>query len=161
MANDDDTSDTRGTRDTNKADRPGEYEVGYGRPPEHTRFRPGQSGNPRGRPKRAAPAAGDLAGTIIELLDERIELMRGGQPVRMTARRAIAHQVVNRAVKGDSKALDFLRKLLGTSLGRPEDQIHLDQSGALSETDAEVVARALRRMSSASDDNSDQGGTLQ
>jgi hypothetical protein len=27
-----------------------DYEVGYGRPPRHTRFKPGRSGNPRGRP---------------------------------------------------------------------------------------------------------------
>ena len=27
------------------------YEVGYGRPPQHTQFRPGQSGNPAGRRK--------------------------------------------------------------------------------------------------------------
>ena len=32
--------------------RPG-YEVGNGKPPEHSRFKPGQSGNPRGRPKGA------------------------------------------------------------------------------------------------------------
>jgi hypothetical protein len=29
----------------------GDYEVGYGKPPKHTRFKPGQSGNPKGRPK--------------------------------------------------------------------------------------------------------------
>lgn len=29
------------------------YLVGYGKPPLHTRFKPGQSGNPRGRPRRA------------------------------------------------------------------------------------------------------------
>jgi hypothetical protein len=28
------------------------YEVGYGKPPEKTRFRPGHSGNPHGRPKK-------------------------------------------------------------------------------------------------------------
>jgi hypothetical protein len=31
--------------------RPGDYEVGYAKPPVKTRFAPGQSGNPRGRPK--------------------------------------------------------------------------------------------------------------
>lgn len=31
----------------------GDYEVGYGRPPEQHRFKRGQSGNPRGRPKGA------------------------------------------------------------------------------------------------------------
>jgi hypothetical protein len=31
--------------------KPAEYEVGYGRPPKHTQFQPGQSGNPAGRPR--------------------------------------------------------------------------------------------------------------
>ena len=29
----------------------GDYEVGYGKPPKHSRFKPGQSGNPKGRPR--------------------------------------------------------------------------------------------------------------
>jgi Family of unknown function (DUF5681) len=29
-----------------------DYKVGYGRPPEHSRFKRGQSGNPRGRPRK-------------------------------------------------------------------------------------------------------------
>ena len=28
-----------------------DYEIGYGRPPKSTRFKPGQSGNPKGRKK--------------------------------------------------------------------------------------------------------------
>ena len=28
-----------------------DYEIGYGRPPKHTQFKKGQSGNPEGRPK--------------------------------------------------------------------------------------------------------------
>ena len=36
-----------------KLKQPTEYEVGYGKPPAHSRFRPGQSGNPRGRPRGA------------------------------------------------------------------------------------------------------------
>lgn len=31
----------------------GDYEVGYGKPPRHTQFQPGQSGKPSGRPKGA------------------------------------------------------------------------------------------------------------
>ncbi|MGK7651962.1 DUF5681 domain-containing protein [Roseovarius sp. B08] len=30
-----------------------DYEVGYAKPPANTRFKPGQSGNPKGRPKGA------------------------------------------------------------------------------------------------------------
>jgi hypothetical protein len=32
-------------------DEPNNYHVGYGRPPRHTQFKPGRSGNPAGRPK--------------------------------------------------------------------------------------------------------------
>ncbi len=31
-------------------DNEADYEVGYGKPPRHTRFKKGRSGNPRGRP---------------------------------------------------------------------------------------------------------------
>src|SRR5205823_6157875 len=30
-----------------------EYQVGYRKPPQHSRFKNGQSGNPKGRPKRS------------------------------------------------------------------------------------------------------------
>ncbi|TBW35499.1 hypothetical protein EYW49_15850 [Siculibacillus lacustris] len=152
MANDDDTHGT---------DHPGDYDVGYGRPPVHTRFQPGRSGNPRGRPPRAAPQAQDLAGTVAELLDEPIELMRGGRPVRMQVKRAIAQQLVNRAVKGDLKAFDLLDKILGRSRGRAEDQIRLDRGGDLSEIDEAVIERALRRRSDTPGGSDGEGGMLQ
>ena len=31
---------------------PDDDKVGYGKPPKHSRFQPGRSGNPRGRPKK-------------------------------------------------------------------------------------------------------------
>ena len=45
------------------------YEVGYGKPPKHTRFQPGQSGNPRGRPKGTKNLKTDLE----EELSERVQ----------------------------------------------------------------------------------------
>jgi hypothetical protein len=43
-----------------------DYEVGYGRPPIHTRFKPGQSGNPAGRPKGAQNFATEIAAELKE-----------------------------------------------------------------------------------------------
>ena len=42
----------------------GEYEVGYRRPPKTTRFKPGQSGNPKGRPAKARNFKSDVKKTL-------------------------------------------------------------------------------------------------
>ena len=74
--------------------------VGYGSPPAHTRFKPGQSGNPRGRPKGTKNLKSDL----LEELGERITLREGGQEVRVSKQRALIKSQVARALKGDSRA---------------------------------------------------------
>jgi hypothetical protein len=43
-----------------------EEKVGYGRPPRHSRFKPGQSGNPRGRPKGAVGVKSILERVLLE-----------------------------------------------------------------------------------------------
>ena len=47
---------------------PRDYQVGYGKPPRHTRFKRGQSGNPRGRPREAK----NLPTLLTEALNERV-----------------------------------------------------------------------------------------
>ncbi len=54
--------------------------IGYGRPPLHSRFKPGESGNPRGRPKGAASFKSDL----LEELSETIAVREGSGEVRIT-----------------------------------------------------------------------------
>ena len=48
-----------------------DYEVGYKKPPAHTRFKKGPSGNHRARPK----ASKDLAALLTEILDEKVTIM--------------------------------------------------------------------------------------
>jgi Family of unknown function (DUF5681) len=55
-------------------DNEGDYEVGYGRPPRHTRFVKGQSGNPRGRP----PGAKNLSSLLGEALNETVIVTENG-----------------------------------------------------------------------------------
>jgi hypothetical protein len=73
---------------------------GYGRPPLHSRFKPGQSGNPRGRPKGAVSFKSDL----LDELSETIAVREDGGEVRITKQRAIVKNLVAASIGGDPKA---------------------------------------------------------
>lgn len=82
----------------------GGYEVGYGKPPKHTRFKPGTSGNPRGRPKKSK----NVDALLEKELDAIVTLQEGGQPIRITKREAIIKQYVNLAIKGNAKPMQLI-----------------------------------------------------
>ena len=76
------------------------YEVGYGKPPQHSRFRKGQSGNPRGRPKGSK----NLATIVGAALDQKIVVNEGDRHRKITKREAVITQLVNRSAQADLKA---------------------------------------------------------
>ena len=85
-----------------------DYKVGYCHPPLETRFRPGTSGNPRGRPKGAR----NLATVVASTLAERVVVTENGRRKRITKREAMVKQLVNRAVSGDARAMRLLLALI-------------------------------------------------
>jgi hypothetical protein len=50
----------KGEKKTSAVESTADYDVGHAKPPKHTRFQPGQSGNPRGRPKGTKNLKTDL-----------------------------------------------------------------------------------------------------
>src|SRR5271166_2271372 len=72
------------------------YNVGYGRPPYHTRFKPGCSGNPRGRPKDAK----NLSTLIHEALNEPVVVNENGRRRKLSKRQAVIKQLINRSAQG-------------------------------------------------------------
>jgi hypothetical protein len=82
----------------------GDYEVGYGRPPKHTRFKPGQSGNPRGRKRKSK----ELNQLIEAELDKFITVTEDGKRKRIRKRDGLVTQFVNRGINGDPKSLQLL-----------------------------------------------------
>ncbi len=97
-----------------------DYEVGYGKPPRHTRFQPGHSGNPRGRPK----GTNNLKTDLLEELGEKILVREGEHSRRVSKQRAVVKSVVNRALKGDARLnaqlISMMMRLLDTGEGAPE-----------------------------------------
>lgn len=107
------------------------YPIGYKKPPRHTRFQPGRSGNAKGRPKGAK----NFATVIEQELQTPIEVTENGKRKRISKRQAIVKQTVNKAMAGDPKATLILfaevrfhesqnpPPLTANVLVRPEDQL--------------------------------------
>ncbi len=77
-----------------------DYEVGDRRPPKHSRYKLGVSGNPNGRPKGSV----NLRTRVTQQLRQTVTVTRNGRPVKMRKADLIALQIVDAAAKGDLKA---------------------------------------------------------
>jgi hypothetical protein len=86
----------------------GNYTVGYGKPPAATRFRKGQSGNPRGR----AAGTRNLKTDLTEELAERIVIRENDQPRKVSKQRALVKTLTAKALKGDTRAANLVLNLL-------------------------------------------------
>jgi hypothetical protein len=117
-------------KDSRKNGASNDYEVGYGKPPKHTQFKLGKSGNPQGRPKGTKNLKTDLA----EELCEKIVVHEGGSSRQISKQRAVVKSLVTRTLKGDARAantlLSMMMRLLDTGEGaQPEESegLHADE----------------------------------
>lgn len=96
----------------------GSYTVGYKKPPKHSRFQKGQSGNKKGRPKGTK----NLKTETIEELSEMVKVRLGDRQVRVSKHRALLKVLTLKAMKGDVRSLktllDFYVQIFGLE-GRP------------------------------------------
>jgi hypothetical protein len=79
---------------------PGDNAGGYKRPPEGSRFKSGQSGNPKGRPKGARNLKTDLTA----LMKKRVAIREDGELRRVSRQEALLLSLFEKAVRGDVKA---------------------------------------------------------
>jgi hypothetical protein len=77
-----------------------DYEIGYGKPPKHTQYAKGQSGNRNGRPKGSF----NLVARFMKIINERIKVTKNGRPCSMAKFDATITQMVNKAASGDMRA---------------------------------------------------------
>lgn len=111
----DDSNDDGGHSAVTDANPPGgeagkrDYEVGYGKPPKATRFKPGQSGNPKGAKKKVA--IDDVRIMVEDVLAEPVTLREGGREIKVSRLEAMLRTQRLKALQGDSKAVKAMFRL--------------------------------------------------
>jgi Family of unknown function (DUF5681) len=83
-------------------------DVGRGKPPKHSRFKPGISGNPKGRPKCKATALGEITKNVF---NTSVEYRDRGRLKKSTRRELTLKAFVKRALSGSVPAAEMLLKL--------------------------------------------------
>jgi hypothetical protein len=116
--------------------------VGYKRPPKSARFKPGQSGNPKGRPKHAR----NLRTEFLEELSEVIRVREGDREMQISKQRAFVKALVAAAIKGDMRAANALVSFCTRAFGDDGDDSRL-QAPAPDDLEIleEFVGREVRK----------------
>ena len=98
-------------------------QTGYGRPPRAHRFKPGASGNPKGRPRGARGLRSELKAE----LDEYVTITAEGKSRRVRKRRLIIKALAAMAAKGDVRAADKIISLIIQAEGFEDRRAHVER----------------------------------
>jgi uncharacterized protein DUF5681 len=113
--------------------------VGPGKPPRHTRFKPGQSGNPKGRPKGSK----NFATILQQQLTKKITITVDGKPRRMTVQEVIARRLATDSMKGTTKAMELLIRLTSA---KSDESAGNDVAGETVLPDKDALRRIHKRI---------------
>jgi hypothetical protein len=115
------------------------YTVGYRKPPSHSRFKPGASGNPNGRPKGSL----NLITVLQKALHEMVTINENGKRKRITKLEATMKQLTNKAATGDMRAVN---QVISTTLA-VERTITEESAGneGLNKLDEKTMLSILKR----------------
>jgi hypothetical protein len=96
-----------------------DYSVGYKKPPLHTQFKPGESGNRKGRPKQGAT----FADVITKQLRKKVTVSTGNTVRKIPLLEAIAMKHVSKAVSGDPKSTAIVLDSLKADVNNQNDNL--------------------------------------
>lgn len=116
-----------------------DYEVGYGKPPKHAQFKPGKSGNPKGRPK----GAHNLKTEIREVMHSTVTVTQDGQRKKISTRKAVVLRLTEKALSGNVQAtrvlLDLIRNYDEEEVADVAEELSADDAAIL-----EMFAEKIR-----------------
>src|SRR5918993_707514 len=119
--------------------------VGYGSPPVYRQFKPGRSGNPKGRP----PGSRNLRSAVEKIFTDKITIREGSKVRKVTRLEAVRLTNLNQALKGDQKAIRAVHAT-STALGlmdvRPQ-QLELGELSSFTNAELEELRRLLKKAS--------------
>lgn len=113
-----------------------DYEVGFGKPPKEHRFKPGQSGNPRGRPRGAR----GVNATVRKVLEQKTSVQTSGGTKKMAHVEVIIRKLLERALKGDTKAAEKLLLMYRTAAPEEVAEREVVSNDDVSAGDAAILA---------------------
>jgi hypothetical protein len=115
-----------------------EFDVGYGKPPKHSQFRKGRSGNPKGRPKGCNNFSTDLK----ETLTAPVNLKERGKSKIVSTQKAALMRLREKALGGDARELD---RLLELARAYNNETLVDDAHAALAPSDADILESFVKR----------------
>jgi hypothetical protein len=129
------------TRRENRRD--SAYEVGYGQPPKRSQFKPGRSGNPKGRPKGAKNEA-----TILHnIFNRQIEVREGGKARKVSVLEGMLLRFAEDGLKGNPKSAAFLlnRYRLTDGINTETDDLDPDDREVFDALLGEIEAKLAKK----------------
>ena len=116
-----------------------EYAANYRKPPLHTRFKKGQSGNPRGRPVK------NLAGLLAAALNEKVTVTENGKRRKITKREAVIAQLVNKSASAELRATKMLIDMM-KDVERKAGEVDPPEPHRFAPADEEVIKGVVARI---------------
>lgn len=99
------------------------YEVGYGKPPKEHQFKPGQSGNPKGRPKHKTELESqrDMRAILMQAAMTPVTTTIDGRRTKIPALEAVYLKMFAKAIEGDGPSMRFAHKLANETMAEHEE----------------------------------------
>ena len=136
-------------------DKPLDYDVGFRKPPAATRFKKGQSGNPKGRPKGKRNAST----VILRALGAKVVINENGRRHEVTKFEAALTQLANKAAQGDMRAVNLAAALVRLAEERVE-QDAVKTTTNLQDADHWVLQGLMQRLEETKEEPSDESQTV-